>query len=169
MTKGKNPYYYLSPLGLAFNNTEDGHQAALITWARRAARIGMREACDNDIYGKPDERLVRALKFELWAQPELRWLHSIPNGGHRDPSVANIMKMTGVTAGVADLFLPARRWGHGGYYIELKVKGREASQDQKDFGEFVKSQGFAWRCLDGWINARESIISYLTEDNTTDR
>ncbi len=81
--------------------------------------------------------------------PELTWMHAIPNGALRNPTVARELAAQGVRSGVADVFLPlrAKTAGGGGYsglYIELKTEKGVKSENQREFQEFVSSQGFLY-------------------------
>jgi len=81
--------------------SEHEHQVRVVQWARRSVNI----------------------------HPELRLLYSIPNGGRRPASVARIMSLEGVNAGIPDLCLPIARNGYHALYIEMKsltVKGDES-------------------------------------------
>ena len=138
----------MSPDQLAVNGTEAGHQTALFCWA--------------------------ALNMERF--PELRWLHHIPNGGSRGSNkrhaqiVGGQLKAQGVKSGVSDICLPVKRGVWSGLYIELKklsekpVKAASrggVSDDQREFGLFVQSQGFGFAVCYGWNEAAQTIESYL--------
>lgn len=105
--------------------------------------------------------------------PELRWLHHIPNGGARGDDAktrairGNALKAEGVKVGVADLFLPVKRGEFSGLYIEMKKPGKlkNTSQEQKEFGEFVKAQGFGWIVCDNWESAVQVLQDYLNYGN----
>lgn len=74
--------------------------------------------------------------------PALRWLHAIPNGGHRHPAVARRMKAEGVTPGVADLCWPYPRGEYHGLYIEMKAAGGAVRKEQSEFIAFAREQGY---------------------------
>jgi len=108
--------------------------------------------------------------------PELKWFHAVPNGGSRgDTAGLRAMRgaqlvAEGVRSGVADTCLPVKRGPYSGLYIELKkrsVKPKKAtskgglSDEQIEFGEFVKSQGYAWYCCYGWEEAWSCLQWYL--------
>lgn len=99
--------------------------------------------------------------------PELKWLHSIPNGGLRSRRQAGKLKAEGMTAGILDLFLPVARRGYHGLYIEMKRpdgKGR-ASTEQREFikhckkenylAEIHKSADTAWQAILYYLNLKE--------------
>lgn len=127
----------LTPEQIAKSGSEDAHQSALFAWA---ALAGI---------------------------PELRWMHAIPNGGARNAITAARMKATGVKSGVWDILLPVRSGRYAGFYIELKKPGRERekngglSDEQIEFGEWVKSQGYACSVHYSWDTAAEDIRGYL--------
>ena len=131
----------MKPADLAKSGTESGHQRAVFAWA--------------------------ALNVARY--PELKWLHHIPNGGSRGDDAKSrairggALKAEGVKTGVSDLSLPVKRGEFSGLYVEMKKPGKikTESQDQKDFGAFVKSQGFGYVCVDNWEDAVKVIEDYL--------
>lgn len=88
--------------------------------------------------------------------PNYKWLlFAIPNGSKRDLKVARKLKAEGVISGVADLFLSiANRTFHGAY-IEMKFgKTGRQSENQKEFEQQVKKQGYDYhisRSLDDFM------------------
>ncbi|MDA3821238.1 MAG: VRR-NUC domain-containing protein [Bacteroidales bacterium] len=92
---------------------------------------------------KKQIRVIQWAKRQRSTCPEIRWLHHIPNGGARNIAVASKLKLEGVESGVLDLFLPVKRHGNSGLYIEMKNGKSKLSQNQKEFKEFVINQGFA--------------------------
>jgi hypothetical protein len=126
-----------TPEALAKNGTEDCHQAALFCWA--------------------------ALPETKQRFPELeKLLFAIPNGGERNKIVAAKLKATGVKAGVHDIFLAVPRKLYHGLFIELKKIGGKPRPDQLVFMEHVRSQSYAACIVEGWLSARDAIVSYLT-------
>ena len=89
------------------------------------------------------------IEFIQWCKrqrnicPEIRWIHHIPNGGKRNIVVASKLKLEGVESGVLDIFLPVARRRKHGLYIEMKVKGKVLSGNQKEFRAFVIEQDYA--------------------------
>jgi hypothetical protein len=88
-----------------------------------------------------------------WAQlqsgrwPQLRWLHAIPNGGHRGGATGARLKAEGVKPGVPDLFLPVPRGGYSGLYIEMKVKPNKPTLAQAEWIDAMNEFGYsAWIC-----------------------
>ncbi len=88
-------------------------------------------------------------------------LAATPNGGKRHIRTAVSLKAEGVRAGYPDLFLPVPRNNHHGLHIELKVKKGRLSDSQKDWLNFLNSQGYMAVCCYGWDEARAVIIDYL--------
>lgn len=127
----------ITPEQIAASGSEHAHQTALFAWA---AQTG-------------------------W--PQLKWLHAIPNGGQRNKIVAANMKMEGVRSGVADLFLPLALGRFHGFYIEMKKPGREGEKnggltdEQVDFLNNVKKQGYRAEVCYTWQQARDALIEYL--------
>lgn len=126
--------------------TEHSHQVALMAWS--------------------------SLPMVREEFPELRWFHAIPNGGSRgDTDISRRieggkMKAEGVKTGVSDMMLPVKRGDWSGLYIELKRlpgAGVGPSQEQTEFIEFVRGQGYAACVCYGWIEARDVLIAYLTQ------
>ena len=116
------------------NQTENQEQAALFEWAALMER-----------------------KY-----PELRLLHSIPNGGYRPPKTAAILKATGVKAGVPDICLPVARGGYHGLYIELKrLNGGYLSSAQAIWLNNLAKQGYRAVCCKGFEAARDELLTYL--------
>ncbi|WP_350165775.1 VRR-NUC domain-containing protein [Algiphilus sp.] len=94
--------------------------------------------------------------------PELRLLHAIPNGEKRSRSVANRLKLEGVSPGVPDLFLPTPHNGSHGLYIELKrQRGGSVSAEQKAWHIELRAQGYEVVVAKGWEAAVAAIRRYL--------
>lgn len=124
----------ITPEQLASGGSEDGEQLALLCWC----------ALNSATY------------------PDLKWLFHIPNGGSRDKREAAKLKGMGVKPGVLDLCLPVKRGGYSGLYIELKkLKGGKVSQEQREWIDHLRSQGFGAIVCHGWIEARKVLIDYL--------
>lgn len=155
----------MTPAQLAKSGTESGHQRAVFAWAAYAMQHGFDVArgwldgADTRYAGNPDCNKPRV--------PELKWLHHIPNGGARGDDAktrairGNALKAEGVRTGVSDLCLPVKRGDCSGLYIEMKKPGGKESAEQKEFGKFVRSQGFAYVCCDCWQHAVDIIEQYL--------
>ena len=105
--------------------------------------------------------LFRWARFAMAARPELRLLHAIPNGGHRHKAVAARMKAEGVRAGVPDVFLPVPRGGFAGLYVEMKTRRGRVSEEQRQWIEGLRAQGYRVEVCRGWNAAREAIEEYV--------
>lgn len=125
----------------------------------------------ESLAGESEESQQKALfcwaALNLNKYPELKWFHHIPNGGFRAKREAVNLKAAGVKAGVLDLNLPVKRGPWGGLYIEMKrlkfknVKRGGLSEEQKEFIEFARSQGYGVMVCYSWEEARDCLISYL--------
>lgn len=124
----------MKPEDLAKPNTEHAHQVAVFCWSSQNV-----------------ERF-----------PSLKWLYAIPNGGERNIIVAGRLRAEGVKSGVSDICLPAARRGYFGLYVELKKPGGKESKEQKEFGAFLKTENYLYRCCTDWKQAVETLEWYLT-------
>ena len=91
-------------------------------------------------------------------------IFAIPNGGDRNPVVAAKMKAEGVRKGVLDLLLPVARGGFHGFFIEMKYGKNKPSDDQLEFAEAMKNEGYCVAVFWDWEEAAEAITQYLNED-----
>jgi len=133
----------ITPEDLAKSGTEDGNQAALFCWA-----------ADN-----------------VSRYPQLKWLHAIPNGGHRHVAEASKLVAAGTRSGVWDIFLPVpvlyRFQPFHGCYIEMKKAARKNHKDggltkeQIEFGEYAAYAGYFTAICYSWEEARGVLINYL--------
>jgi hypothetical protein len=152
----------MTPSELAKSGTEHGHQRALFAAINIAAVHGWDQLEHYCIEGTIPQNM-------LFLNPDARlnWLYAIHNQGHGDAIRGGRAKAEGVKAGVSDVCLPVctkrNGWtdGYSGLYIEMKKpKGRE-SEVQKEFGEFVQSQGYKYIVCYTWIEAVAAIKEYL--------
>ena len=144
--KNAKPAKIITPEDLAKSGSEDGEQAALFCWS----------AMNVDKY------------------PELKWLHSIPNGGSRHIAEASKMVATGLRVGVWDIFLPCPTYrgmspeiGYCGCYIEMKRADRRnqknggLTDEQLEFRDYAIMIGYYCEVCYSWIEARDTLINYL--------
>jgi hypothetical protein len=123
------------------------------------------------------QALFRWSEYAAAMHPELRWLHSVPNGGFRTKATAGKMRGEGQKAGVPDVFLDVARQGFHGLRIELKtpripgVKGvrltvqpGQLSAEQKAWLEHYRTGGYCARVAYGWLEAKDIILNYLQKD-----
>ena len=133
----------IQPEQMAQSGSEDGEQLALYCW------IALKDLYEGPIKSTP--------------YPQLERLFHIPNGGFRDKREAAKLRGMGVKRGVPDLCLPVRMGDWSGLYIELKkVKGKDAREEQSEWGEYLKSQGYGFVVCKGWLEARSMLIQYLS-------
>lgn len=130
----------INPDKYAASGTEDAEQIALFMWA--------------------------ALNVNTW--PELKYMFAIPNGMYTpNKRVAGRMRAMGMKRGVSDILLPVKRGEWSGLFLELKKRKTETAKgvvqpEQKEFGEFVVSQGFGFIVCYGFEQARDTILEYLS-------
>lgn len=160
----------MTPWQLA-KTSEHSHQRALFAWANCAATYGFYVAQYGDAYTKA----TRERWFE-WASitpdpaPEMLRLFAVHNQGHGDAIRGGRAKAEGVKAGVPDVMLPVSRRFDGfsnGLFIELKLPGFTPSAvkpDQRDWHDYLRSQGYSVEVCGGWIDAANTIMSYLRSD-----
>jgi hypothetical protein len=112
---------------------------------------------------KEQASLIYWTTLAINVYPDLKWLHCSLNGVNLTPVQAKIAKSQGMKAGIADLFLPAKRGEYSGLYIEMKYGKNKLTKEQKEFLEYVKSQGFLTFVCYGWYEAKELLIKYLNQ------
>jgi len=103
-------------------------------------------------------------RTKLKVHPELKWLHSVPNGGKRDSRTAQLMVAEGVKAGVLDLHLPVPRGGFHGLMLELKRPGGKClapSKEQSEYLEFLTEQGYCTIVSNDFNELKNHITNYL--------
>jgi len=111
-----------------------------------------------------EEQVALFQLAQLYAHqfPELRFLNGSLNGVRLTIGSAVKCKKIGMRKGYPDLFLPARRGEFPGLYIELKrVKGGRIEPEQREWREFLISQGYAHYFCKGAKEAWKVIIGYL--------
>lgn len=163
----------MTPATLAKSNTEHAHQTALFAWAAIAEHQGFQIAhlWANGL------SLASAKEIGVVCPvPELHWFFAIPNGGSRgdDEKTRAIrggaLKAEGVRSGVSDTFLAVKRGEYSGLFIEMKKPSEKpvkatskggVSDEQRSFGEFVKTQGFGFVVCYSWVEAVENLTAYL--------
>ena len=112
------------------------------------------------------------VKFFNWARDnearhrQLRWMFSIPNGGHRHIGVAKKLKAEGVKKGVHDIMLPVIRETYEGkilpgLFIEMKFGANTLTKEQKEFKVAMEAEGYQTATCRKWDEAREVVINYL--------
>lgn len=164
--------------------SEASQQRALFAWIAQASKHGFYNAYHEDTYkGKPPYKTT-----DPDITQSLVWAHAIKNQekGTSNPKTNAIRgaanKAEGVIPGVADVFWPKPiiDWEHSppspdvpliwhGIYIEMKkLKGGVISQPQRDFRNYVLSQGYMHKFAIGWIAASLCIVAYAYGQLTAD-
>lgn len=140
----------MTPEQIAKGGSEFSHQVALFCWAA----------------------------YSVGRYPELKWFHAIKNEEKSGSVVMGArLKQSGIKAGVSDTLLPVKRGPYSGLYIEMKTPERKAkksgkggvSAEQREFGDFVQSQGFGFIVCYGWEEARDILIKYLEQGVDTSK
>lgn len=113
-----------------------------------------------------DDIQITLIDWTGWQKnrlPGIELLHHIPNGGHRNKVVAAKLKAMGVKPGVSDLFLPVARLGYHGMYIELKSATGRISDEQANWINRVRAEGYAAFVCYSVDEAKERLEWYLYE------
>jgi hypothetical protein len=107
--------------------------------------------------------LFKWAELQAGKYPDLKKMSHVANGKKRSKITAAILKGMGVKRGVADVFLPVPRGLYHGLFLELKrVKGGELSDEQKAFGDQVMGDGYRYTVCEGWEQAADRILQYLS-------
>jgi hypothetical protein len=114
---------------------------------------------------KPTRSLERGLQRKLvaWARGRKLPLLAIPNEGKRSRIEGHQQKLLGLWPGASDLFLAKRSLLYGGYFIEMKAPGERPRENQLEFMEIMRSNGYKAWWFDDWEKARDSIELYLRD------
>jgi hypothetical protein len=107
------------------------------------------------------QALFRWAKLSEGRLPELKLLHHIPNGGKRNPREAARLKLEGVRSGVPDISLPVARGRYHGMYIEMKADKGRLSENQIEWMDRLRRQGYLVALCHGWEEAAKIIEKYL--------
>lgn len=113
-------------------------QQALFTWARMPSNIRQ--------------------------YPGLELLEGSMNGVALTAAQAGKAKAAGMLKGAHDITLPVARGGYIGLSIELKCGKNKPTDEQIEYGEALKREG--WKVLyiwDDWLEVRNEIVAYLTQ------
>jgi hypothetical protein len=122
---------------------------------------------------KPRREPERAMQVNLftWAKmasgadPRLKLLFAVPNGGKRDYVTAARMQAEGVKPGVPDIFLPVAAHGHHGVFIELKAGKNKPSDHQTEWLLALEKGGYVSAVVyDDWQIAKQILEAYLLPD-----
>ena len=105
-------------------------------------------------------KIVRELL--IYRYPDLRWLHSIPNGLRCSMGTAQKAKREGLTAGIADVFLPLPKENFHGLYLEFKKKGGYQSEAQKRFQFWCAEKGYDYHVVRDAETAIQIVKAYVS-------
>lgn len=81
--------------------------------------------------------------------------------GKRRFQIINSLKAQGLCVGQADVFIAIPRDGYHGKYVELKTQTGKVSDDQIQFGDAMKRQGYDFEVAYGIEQAWSSIKTYV--------
>ncbi len=109
------------------------------------------------------KEIFRWSRFNIEKNEHLKYLNASLSGVRLTVGQRTEMKRQGMVKGFPDIFLPYNNGKYSGLFIELKrVKGGVLSKEQKDWLEYLNTQGhLALRC-NGHADAIELIEKYLT-------
>lgn len=126
----------LTPEKLGSNPTEFSQQVALFAWAAE---------------NKP-------------LFPALDMLFAIKNEEKSGSAILGARaKVSGVRAGVPDIFLACPYAHYAGLFIEMKKKGGTVSGVQKEWHEKLRHVGYGVAVCYSWEEARDVIVDYLEQ------
>lgn len=109
--------------------------------------------------------LFRLARLYVNKYPDLKWLNGSLNGVRLTIGQAVKAKKAGNVKGYPDIFLPVKRGQASGLFIELKrVKGGRIEPEQREWREFLLSQGYAHHFCKGADEAWKVIKGYLKND-----
>jgi hypothetical protein len=93
--------------------------------------------------------------------PCLAYMHCSLNGVRMARGQAVKAKMSGMKAGVPDIFLPFKTKDYSGLFIELKVGRNKPTEDQVKFLNYLTTQNFYCTVIYGAKDAVKCIESYI--------
>ncbi len=110
------------------------------------------------------ERAFQWIRANQIRYPQLQLAYGTLNGVRLVPKLRTKMYLQGNRKGVPDMVFPFKSVDgvFPGLYIELKrVKGGKVSEDQKNYHELLRGQGFLVVVCKGHVDAIETIKRYL--------
>lgn len=110
---------------------------------------------------KMQQQIIKWARACEFIYPELKLLHSIPNGAAVSANNRKRLVSEGLLKGIPDMFLPVPRGTFHGFYIELKTEKGRLSTDQKVVIEMLKRQGFKVEIIKDFHDAVNQIENYL--------
>lgn len=131
---------------------------------RRSSRITTTSANSLRLEHQEQAALFAWARLAQGRYPELRLLNASLSGVRLFPGQARKAKSLGMVRGFPDVFLPVRKAGYGGLFIELKrPRGGKITPEQRAWLEELGEQGYLAVCCRGFEEARTVIQSYLSE------
>ncbi|HUV85403.1 MAG TPA: VRR-NUC domain-containing protein [Methanosarcinales archaeon] len=110
--------------------------------------------------------IFRLAQLYIHKYPSLRWLNGSLNGVRLTIGNAMKCKRIGMKKGFPDLNLPVRCGKYPGLYIELKrIKGSSIQPEQREWREFLLSQGYQHHFCKGSDEAWAAIVEYLEQES----
>ena len=99
--------------------------------------------------------------LQINVYPELAYLYASANGGKRDAVTGAQLKAAGVKAGYPDIGLDVARGGYHGLRIELKTITGRLRANQREWLDWLTSQGYLAVACHGMEEAQDTIEDYL--------
>lgn len=99
--------------------------------------------------------------------PVLTFVFHVGNGaflGANRARYGRLLLNLGVRNGVPDIVCPAARRGYHGLWIELKrlrYSPSDVKPEQRDYHEFLRSEGYLVNVCAGWVDAWNVLAAYL--------
>lgn len=117
-------------------------------------------AGEMDLTRYPSES-AEQVGFLQWFEVQFPrvWIFHIPNGGHRNISVAKKLKAEGVKPGVPDLHIPEWR-----LWVEMKrEKGGRVSREQREWIDHLEAIGHTVIIGKGAADASRQVLEFYRE------
>lgn len=112
---------------------------------------------------------VEQIKFSAWLHKRGIRHTASANGGKRTMMAGKKLKAMGMSPGFPDVEIPypirsQQGWFiYCGLYIEMKrTKGGKLSEEQRNWLEFLRSQGYYAECAHGFEQAKEIFAHYFS-------
>lgn len=132
--------------------------------SRALNRPGLTPKSGKEVPTEEEEQITLFKWAELNEKkyPALKLMFHIPNEGKRSYVSGKRMKLAGMRKGVSDIFLSAPRGKYHGLYIEMKrIIDGKVSDDQTEWLDAVRAEGYAGYVAYGWQDASKKILRYL--------
>jgi hypothetical protein len=103
------------------------------------------------------------ITFVVWLKKQGYWVSASANGGSRNLFEAMKFKRMGVSKGYPDVFVPLPAGPYHGFFIEMKrQKGGKVSEEQREWLEYLRNQGYYAEVAKGCAEAKELFLHYLS-------